>query len=208
MSHPLVTHPSGASVTLPPRLFPPASYYALLASYPHATVAWGQRYDRAEKATHRFVIADTRGPLTLTVPLAKPATGARWSDVSLSDHGRWQETMPIALESAYGRTPFFEFYADRLLPLIAGARGGDLLIDFVASLDSRVRQILGLPADAVTHSPDALTGSTPEWPPEPRPYWQVRADRLGFIPGLSVLDLIFNLGPEAPLQLKKLLDRD
>ncbi|MDE6134461.1 MAG: WbqC family protein, partial [Muribaculaceae bacterium] len=32
-----------------------------------------------------------------------------------------------------------------------------------------------------------------------RSYWQVRADRFGFIPGLSVLDLIFNLGPEAPL---------
>ncbi|MDE6818510.1 MAG: WbqC family protein, partial [Muribaculaceae bacterium] len=33
------------------------------------------------------------------------------------------------------------------------------------------------------------------------PYWQVRADRLGFIPGLSILDSIFNLGPEARLLL-------
>ncbi|MDE6145308.1 MAG: WbqC family protein, partial [Muribaculaceae bacterium] len=35
------------------------------------------------------------------------------------------------------------------------------------------------------------------WMPEP--YWQVRADRLGFIPNLSILDLIFNLGPETAL---------
>ncbi|MDE6643883.1 MAG: WbqC family protein, partial [Muribaculaceae bacterium] len=39
------------------------------------------------------------------------------------------------------------------------------------------------------------------------PYYQVRADRLGFIPNLSILDLIFNLGPEAPLLLKKITDR-
>ena len=35
------------------------------------------------------------------------------------------------------------------------------------------------------------------------PYWQVRADRLGFIGGLSVLDLIFNLGPEAALHIRR-----
>ncbi|MDE6430391.1 MAG: WbqC family protein, partial [Duncaniella sp.] len=35
-------------------------------------------------------------------------------------------------------------------------------------------------------------------------YWQIREDKLGFIPGLSVLDLIFNLGPEAVLYLDRL----
>ena len=34
-------------------------------------------------------------------------------------------------------------------------------------------------------------------------YYQVRAGKLGFISGLSILDLIFNLGPEAPLVLQK-----
>lgn len=36
------------------------------------------------------------------------------------------------------------------------------------------------------------------------PYRQLRADRLGFVGGLSVLDLIFNLGPEAALYLHRL----
>ena len=36
------------------------------------------------------------------------------------------------------------------------------------------------------------------------PYWQVREDKLGFISGLSVLDLIFNLGPEAVVYLDRL----
>ena len=264
--HPLVTQPAGATVILPPRLLPPAAYYAILASYPRAIIDWSGPYDRSLKATHRFDIADTRGRLTLTVPIAKPDHRVSWAEVTLSDHGRWQETMPTALESAYGRTPFFEFYADRLLPIIAGAQGGMRLIDFAAALDAAIRAILGLPPDAVTFAdtPDSLLPSasnrvrpsasrgvasgTPAsassrpcsqcvnsltqsthpldcsqcddslttsghrfvseeqnsstlWP-DVGPYWQIRADRFGFIPRLSILDLIFNLGPEAPLHLR------
>ena len=40
-----------------------------------------------------------------------------------------------------------------------------------------------------------------------KPHYQVRAAGLGFIPGLSVLDLIFNLGPEAPLYLAEMASR-
>lgn len=202
MSHPLIIYPPGTSLLLPPRLLSPAGYYALLSQYHHTVVAWGGRYDRADKDTHRFTIADTRGPLTLTVPVARPEPGARWCDVVLSDHGRWQETMPTALESAYGRTPFFEFYADRLLPVISQAKGGDRLMDFSAALDSAVCRILGLTDQKVEHSPAALMKR--KIPPLPvvNEYWQIRADRLGFISGLSILDLIFNLGPEAPLRLQ------
>lgn len=202
--HPLVRHPEGKPLVLPPRLLPPAAYYALMAQYPRCIVAWGGRYDRSDKDTHRFEIADTRGRLTLTVPVAKPLPASRWSDVVLSDHGRWQETMPTALESAYGRTPFFEFYADRLLPVIAAARGGDRLMDFASELDRRVRAILGLPADAVEYSATDICRGRRAPVVSEIEYWQVRADRLGFIPGLSILDLIFNVGPEAPLYLARM----
>ena len=202
MSHPLINRPPDAILTLPPRLLPGAAYYARLAAYPKTVIAWGGRFDRSDKDTHRFMIADTRGRLPLTVPVAKPQPGARWADVVLSDHGRWQETMPIALESAYGRTPFFEFYADRLLPIISQAKGGDRLMDFSAHLNSAVCGILGLTEHRIDHSPSAVMNGKSVPLPAIDEYWQVRADRLGFISGLSILDLIFNLGPEAPLRLK------
>ena len=98
--------------------------------------------------------------------------------------------------------PVFEFYADRLLPIIANARGGDKLIDFASALDSAVCGILGLTSHRIVHSATEVV-KTPGAPlPELPPSWQVRAGTLGFIPGLSILDLIFNLGPEAPLLIR------
>lgn len=209
MTHPLIIHRSGNPLRLPPLLLPPARCYALMASHADTRWEWGSRYDRADRDTHRFAIADTRGPLVLTVPVARPSATTRrlsWADIVLSDHGRWQETIPTALASAYGRTPFFEFYADRLLPVIAGARGGDRLIDFAEALDTRVRAILGLDAQRVIYATDPTGRHTLPptlLPPDPS-YWQIRVDTLGFIPGLSILDLIFNVGPEAPLYLRPL----
>ena len=41
---------------------------------------------------------------------------------------------------------------------------------------------------------------------QPLEYYQVRATQQGFIPNLTILDLIFNMGPETPLVLKKIID--
>ncbi|MDE6126682.1 MAG: WbqC family protein, partial [Muribaculaceae bacterium] len=111
---------SGGSVTLPPRYFGSVAYYALMAAYPEATIALGTLYDKRQKAVHRCDIADTHGPVSLTAAVGKPhgLRMARWADVPLSPHGRWWHIHRVTLESAYGRTPFFEYYADTILPLI------------------------------------------------------------------------------------------
>ncbi|MCM1029016.1 MAG: WbqC family protein [Pseudoflavonifractor sp.] len=201
--HPLVTRPAGDVVTLPPRLLPPAAYYALSATFPTTVIDWGCRFDRRCKATHRFAIADTRGELTLTVPILHSRLGSPWASVALSDHGRWQETIPTALESAYGRTPFFEFYADRLLPLFRHAAEGEPLVDFAEALDREVRAILGFTQTVIySREPQPIAPAYAGPWPTIAPYWQVRQSALGFIPSLSILDLIFNHGPEAPLHLR------
>lgn len=161
------------------------------------------RYNKADKATHRFDIADTRGPLSLTVPVSRPSGAWQWSQVLVSDHGRWWETMPIALESAYGRTPYFEFYIDRLMPLFTP--GQRPLSQLCAQADEQVRHMLGIKAiekepdtTFTRYNPDAFNHAGLE------PYWQLRQQQFGFIPDLSVLDLIFNLGPEAQIYLQRL----
>ncbi len=202
MSHPLLSR--SGEIVLPPRLFPAAGYYALMAAHPAAAIHLGARFDKRLKAVHRYRIADVRGPLELTVPIVRPEgaaspQGVRWGDVGVSAHGRWWEVHSAALESAYGRTPFFEHYWPRLQPIFSQPQPGQTLADLIVRADAAVRAILALPTAVRAEWACAQTAAPAT---NPGPYWQIRADALGFIPDLSILDLIFNLGPEAPLFLK------
>ena len=145
----------------------------------------------------------------LTVPIEKPS-GRGWADVKVSAHGAWWNVHRVALESAYGRTPFFEFYIDRFLPFlrerIPGQGEGVIALD--GAIDAVVRDIL-LIDSPVSYSAVRNVGSDDcdcrqgEMPVScTMPYYQVRAAKLGFISGLSILDLIFNLGPESPEYLR------
>lgn len=207
MSHPLLCRQG--CVELPLRLFPPAPYYAALAAYPSARIMAATRFDKRAKTVHRYRIADVRGPLELTMPIARTpgaATpeGVRWCQVALSDHGQWWEVHATALASAYGRTPFFEYYFPALEAVFSAPRPGETLVERVLAADAAVRNILKLPTAVSADLTAGTPGTMPQNNGAPLPYWQVRADRLGFIPDLSILDLIFNLGPEAQLYLRRL----
>ena len=246
MISPLTLFPD-ETVVLPLRYFGNIGYYAVMAAYGRAVVTADALFDKREKAVHRCDITDTHGRVQLTVPVAKPhgIARARWNDVRLSDHGAWWHVHRVALESAFGRTPFFEFYIDRFLPFLSA--GVMEMCPTIASLDLAldevVRSILSIPTEVAATGEGGFLGSmgsthlskvaffdaalfsprcSAMWhfnvglttaPSSPRicgevsdfaPYYQVRGDRQGFIPNLSILDLIFNLGPEAPLYLKKL----
>lgn len=208
------TPTNNTTVILPPRLFGPVGYYAAMAGASRAVVDTGMRYDKRHKAVHRYDIADVRGLMQLTVPLGKPhgCTGVpTWTDAAVSTHDEWWLRHRVTLESAYGRTPYFEFIIDRFDAIFrspAAWQQWPTAIDIARLADEAVRSVLSLPHTEVLWQPactdDADTtdlrhadfGMTRQ--PQ---YWQVRAHTLGFIPNLSILDLIFNLGPEASLYI-------
>jgi hypothetical protein len=196
---------------LPPMLFAPAGYYKVLAGYRRAVIDVSMVYDKRMKSAHRYDIVDTRGELSLTVPVTKPgrrADGgkARWEDVTVSTHGSWWDVHRVTLESAYGRTPFFEFYFDVFKPFFAASQyvsGEYPLMSLVTASDACICQILGIDTKlSVALSP----GDTPDMVDDLRamdfkavetaPYYQHRGNG-AFAAGLSVLDAIFNIGPEA-----------
>ncbi len=211
-----------------PQYYGSVRYYAMLAAYRTAVIDSRLRYDKRFKSVHRTTIIDTRAELTLTVPVAHlpstdvgtclrhvgPAAASpishQWSRMMVSPHGQWWADHRVSLESAYGRTPFFEFYIDRFMPWL---RYSDVsIVDFDLGLDETVRRTLGLETE-VEYTTDGIDpAATDDFRKNAFPairdveYYQVRAGKLGFHPGLSILDLIFNMGPEAPLILRKMID--
>lgn len=203
------------TIVLPPRLCATVGYYACAWMYGNYEQDWSRRFDKREKDAHRFTIADTHGKLSLTVPIAKPeSSSCSWGDICVSTHGAWWDVHRVALESAYGRTPYFEFYIDRFLPMLTV--GVEERYPSLASLalawDAEIRKILTLsPAPEQDDTTAKVPGEASAYvePGDSEPvsqittpeYYQVRAEKLGFIPNLSILDLLFNLGPESPLYL-------
>lgn len=185
---------------LPPAFAPSAAYYAAIARADTVRIAVEGLYDKRLKYTHRYEIADAQGRALLTVPIQQPhgIVRAAWRDVRVSGHGRWQEVHATALASAYGRTPFFEHYMPLLAPALLPDEG-TMLTDAVAALNTAICRLL------LVDTPISYCGADSAVLPEPAamPYWQVWQDKHGFLGGLSVLDLLFNLGPEAALYIRK-----
>jgi hypothetical protein len=184
------------------QLFGPIDYWLRRGAM--EPVADDALFDKRRKEVHRYTIADVNGPLTLTVPIVKPhgLQNATWQDVRLSDHGQWWHVHRISLETAYGRTPFFEFYIDRFLPFLSREAVDRFpsIIAYDRAIDAEISSILfpkGLPAFSNESFERHESFET-------QPYWQPRQERFGFIGGLSILDLIFCLGPEAALYLQRL----
>lgn len=99
--------------------FGPVQWYQKLNRYDECVI---EQYDNFQKQTYRnrCIIATTNGPQALTVPVERP-DGARLDktlmrDVRISDHGSWRHLHWNALASAYGESPFFEYYQDDLRP--------------------------------------------------------------------------------------------
>ena len=196
--------------------FGPVQWYQKLCRHERVFV---ERYDSYRKQTYRnrCVIAAANGPQTLTVPVERQAGGQRLltRDVRISDHGNWRHQHWHALMSAYSESPFFDYYADDLRPFFE--RRWEFLYDFNEAIRATLCELLDIHPDVqpTTHyvaaeGPMAAEEATaidlreaidpkhPEPDPDfkPRPYYQVFQARHGFMPNLSVLDLLFNMGPE------------
>ena len=208
-------HPT--TVYLSSAYLAPVEYYACLL---HADRVVMEQYDHYVKQTYRnrCTIAAPDGPLALTVPVVKPDTPKCYlRDVRISDHGNWRHLHWNALESAYGQTPFFEYYKDDLRPFYE--QSYDYLMEFNEALQHTICRLIDF-EPAVERSSSYLVGggealdlreaihpkrdlhlALPHY--QPVEYYQVFARRLGFLPHLSILDLLFNMGPESLLVLQK-----
>ena len=148
---------------------------------------------------NRCWIDGPNGPLALTIPIVKTEGKTLMRDIRVSDHGNWRHQHWTALESSYRQSPFFEYYADEFAPFYV--KRWEFLVDFNEELMELVASLLDISKPVtrtLTYEGDAFA----QLPPfESRPYYQMFASRHGFLPDLSIVDLLFNQGPEGLLWL-------
>lgn len=207
--------------------FAPIQWYQKLNLYDKV---WVEAHDNFIKQTYRnrCLIATANGVQALTVPVERPSGGVSLSgetlsgkclmrDLRISDHGNWRHLHWNALMSAYGESPFFEYYADDLRPFFE--KKWTFLYDFNMEICAKMCELIDIqptieptteyiPADdpRLKDIKDYRDVIRPKHPlPDnafnPRRYYQVYELRHGFIPNLSVLDLLFNMGNESVLWL-------
>ena len=180
----------------------PISYYVRLLQTPSVTIDLDEPY-RKQTLRNRCWIASPNGPLSLTIPVVKFVPyHTPMRDIRISDHGNWRHLHWNALVSSYRRTPFFEFYADDFAPFYE--KKWEFLADYNQALQEMVvEQINPFPEASPSGRP--ITPFTLHPSPFTLPsYYQLFSDRCGFMPDLSIVDLLFNLGPESLLYLLNL----
>ncbi len=202
---------------LPVCYLPPIDYYCHIVRNPNILF---EKFETYPKQTYRnrAIILSANGPLRLSVPVIKPyGNKSMTSEILIDNKTAWSKIHLRAINSAYNKSPFFLYYKDELEALLA--KPDELLIDFNISLFNTINKFLKFrPATAFTteylkSAPECIDYRDYGKKISPshyqlKPYNQVFSDRNGFIPDLSIIDLIFNEGPHALQYLKDCLPID
>ena len=140
---------------------------------------------------NRCTITTPDGPLTLSVPVKRADSKQLTRDVEISYQQRWQHQHWIALVSAYKRTPYFDYYADFFRPFYE--QETRFLVDFNEELHEVIIRLIAnnIPI-ANSPSPIAKNHTTD---------WQGLDLEPCFGNGQSILDTLFEYGPETILKL-------
>ena len=194
----------------------PIQYYTKLQQCDGT--AYIEAYDNYSKQTYRnrCMIVDANGPLALTIPTEKSGEGkCLMRDIRISDHGNWRHQHWNALEAAYRHTPFFLYYEDDFRPFYE--QKIESLYEFNLGLTRLICNLIGIDvtlvptteyfANSMANVEDLRERIHPkqDWQSDvdfiPKEYYQVFKAKHGFIPNMSIADLLFNMGPESILVL-------
>lgn len=200
------------SVLLSSAYLAPIEYYQAIAQN-DATII--EQYDHFEKQTYRnrCRILTCNQVMDLVVPIIRPKERCPFKEIKISYTEKWQQTHWRAIESAYNKSPFFEYYKEDYEPFFT--KKYDYLIDLNQGLLKTTMDLIHLYApislSETYQKGDELVGITDmrrSFHPKQihtktnKPYYQVFDQKFGFQPHLSIIDLLFNMGPETILYLK------
>ena len=188
----------------------PVSYYKQIACSKHVII---EQHDNYIKQTYRnrCRIAAANGIIDLSIPIQKNEAKCPMKDIRIAYSDNWQQTHWRAIESAYSSSPFFEYYRDDFEPFYRTKK--EFLIDLNIELQSLVLELMDIstPIAFTTKYKDSFSENEldlrdffhpkKEYPYQLRPYYQVFEQKFGFQKDVSIIDLLFNMGPESVFYL-------
>lgn len=188
---------------LTPAYFPPLLWMACLAQSPQAVLEVHGHYEK-QSWRNRFRLLTDQGPLDLSIPITKGEGKVPLHAVEIDSSKRWAEVHQGALQAAYGQAPYWEYYGYRILDILATPPAS--LLGLQLTILERLCQYWQLPGNYVvsdhyitdneifTDLRETFHPKKPEPPCQVPPYRRVFGQE--FVPGLTVLDLLFCLGPQ------------
>ena len=191
--------------------FAPVQYYSKLIQRGGVVIERHENYNK-QSYRNRCTIYSANGLLDLVVPVVKPdKPKIPVTEVEISYDTLWQKQHFKAIESAYRRSPFYEYYIDDLMAFFNSRHR--YLYEFNMQIMRKVCDLMKIPFHVRESSiyiksgesdPDLRNSLHPKmnWQDAdpsfmPPHYTQVFSNKWGFKPNLSILDLLFNTGPEA-----------
>lgn len=193
---------------LHPCYFGPISQFVALAKAPEIIF---ENEDNYQKQTYRnrMYIYGANGKLLLNIPIkhtGEKKQHQKYRDVRIENDFHWQKQHWKSLQSAYRTSPFFEFYEDDFEPLYS--RKYDFLLDFnydclEVALESLQMEVDFQKTTTFESEPASvidgryLVNAKSEVSYDFEAYTQVFVNKKGHLNNLSVVDLIFNEGPNA-----------
>lgn len=197
------------SAIFPLFYLPPVSYFSALKKHDFSVLLEKEEHFPKQTFRNRTKIYSPNGALDLFLPVIKGSKyHTKMKDVRISYDFKWQRLHWLSMESCYRNSPYFEFYEDDLVKFYE--QKFEFLFDYNQELlswifkqlkqsptfDFTTEYIAEVPAELdyrVKNKFRLLDNEVGE----SKQYHQVFADKYGFMPNMSIVDLLFNQGPQA-----------
>ncbi|MDO7171778.1 WbqC family protein [Mariniflexile sp. AS56] len=194
------------NIIIHPTYLPNIAHFVAIAKAEHVMFEVDDNFLK-QTYRNRAYIYGANGILALNIPVIHTQKNRqKYRDVKIFNETKWQDLHWKSLLSAYRTSPFFEFYEDELQPLFNQKE--DYILDYNLKCFEVICDCLQLDLET---SKSEVYQKTIENTSDYRPlvnakkeeaqtfdtYTQVFSYKHGFIPNLSILDLLFNEGPNA-----------
>jgi len=195
-----------STILLSTAYLPPIEYMALFLKYENIIIEKEETYPK-QTYRNRCRIMSANGILNLPIPVNKTnGNNTKINEITINDTDLWYNNHWRAISSAYSGSPFFLYYKDDFIKFYSGKYQN--LLEFNTELTNLLLSLIGIKCN-ISYSSSFIAPNTMSndfrFAINPKKennsytfkkYIQVFSNKYEFIPNLSIIDLLFNLGPE------------